>query len=159
MESPGSFGPAHMALGSSSWWWFPEDISLPWPRVMSTGCPCPTLPLCPGSLGHISPSQQHWKPCSISTLRAEEAATAPQSAGRDHFTSPPALGIARGWVFQWHPPCSAPQPQALCGRRKAWERGGGCRVCLDACGMQMADDKMLEAGAGRSCHRRLAALV
>lgn len=26
-------------------------------------------------------------------------------------------------------------------------------------GMQMADDKMLEAGAGRSCHRRLAALV
>lgn len=56
-------------------------------------------------------------------------------------------------------PALHPQPQSL------WreEKGSGARGLgagfVWMTGMQMADDKMLEAGAGRSCHRRLAALV
>lgn len=50
-----------------------------------------------------------------------------------------------------HNPCG--------GAGRLGREGLGAGVCLDGCGMQMAGDKMLEAGAGRSCHRRLAALV
>lgn len=109
-----------------------------------------TLALSPSAhlRGDPSPRQHRWvKPCSISALRAEQVAMAPQSR-RDHVTY-----SAGNWSWFGVPvtPSLHPQPQSLWREEKGLGARGLGAGFVWMTGMQMADDKMLEAGAGRSC--------